>query len=328
MKCIFLVWYGYQRRAEVLGPRLAAEVFYLPNLFRSKMLRPLDYVLKLVRSIRLVQRSGAQVVFVQSPPLYGALAALFLRLPFVIDAHHGVLQGFWSRIPFSAPIWRRAQAVIVHHRIIQDFARKRLPRSHLVVISDPIVPIKWPVQREQGRVLFICSFDPNEPVEIIAEVIEAMPEFSFYITANIGKLTPAIRAQLISLPNLTLTGFLSTERYQRLLCSSAVVVDLDESEYAQPSGACEALSSDTPLVVSSTALTRDRFGDWAFPVEHRTATIVAAIRKAASLHLDLSSYRERWNTEVDANITALREYIEAGSAHQLAKCAADCGHLR
>jgi glycosyltransferase involved in cell wall biosynthesis len=298
----------------VLGPQLGAEVFYLPNQFRSKLLRPLDYVVKLIRSIRIIRASRASVVFVQSPPLYGALAALLLRVPFVVDAHHGVFQGFWSRVPFSNSILRRAQAVIVHHRIIQDVARQRVPESRLLAISDPIEPISWPVSREPGRVLFICSFDPNEPVEIIAEVIEAMPEYSFYITANVNKLAPAIRARLTSLPNLTLTGFLPTEQYQHLLCSSAVVVDLDESEYAQPSGACEALSSDTPLVVSSSALIRDRFGDWACLVEHRTVTIVAAIREAASQRLDLGLYRERWNREVDAGLAALREQLAAGSA--------------
>jgi glycosyltransferase involved in cell wall biosynthesis len=225
-----------------------------------------------------------------------------------------VFQGFWSRAPFWNSILHRAQAVIVHHRIIQDVARQRLPESRLVAISDPIEPISWPVLREPRRVLFICSFDPNEPVEIIAEVIEAMPEYSFYITANVNKLAPAIRARLTSLPNLTLTGFLPTDQYQRLLCSSAVVVDLDESEYAQPSGACEALSSDTPLVVTSSALIRDRFGDWAYLVEHHTATIVAAIREAASQRLDLRGYRERWNREVDVSLAALRGRLQPGGA--------------
>jgi hypothetical protein len=313
MKAIFLVWWEYQRRAEVLGPKLGAEVFYLPNRFRSKMLRPLDYLMKLIRSIRIIRASEASVVLVQSPPLYGALAALLLRLPFVVDAHHGVFQGFWSRAPFWNSILHRAQAVIVHHRIIQDVARQRLPEAHLLAISDPIEPISWPVSRESRRVLFICSFDPNEPVEIIAEVIEAMPEYSFYITANVNKLAPDVRARLTSLPNLTLTGFLPTEQYQRLLCSSAVVVDLDESEYAQPSGACEALSSDTPLVVSSSALIKDRFGDWACLVEHHTATIVAAIRNAAAQRLDLGLYRKRWNREVDAGLAALREQLEAST---------------
>jgi hypothetical protein len=67
-------------------------------------------------------------------------------------------------------------------------------------------------------------------------------------------------------------------------------------------------------VVSSSALIRDRFGDWACLVEHRTVTIVAAIREAASQRLDLGLYRERWNREVDAGLAALREQLAAGSA--------------
>jgi glycosyltransferase involved in cell wall biosynthesis len=313
MSDAFLVWYPYQRRVEVLAPKLGAKVFYLPNLFGSKMLRPLDYLVKLIRSIGILRSSRARVVFVQWPPLYGALAALILRVPFVIDAHHGMFRGFWSRAPFWDPIFARAVAVIVHHRLVQDVARERVHASRLLVIPDPVEPIIWPVSREPRRVLFICSFDPNEPIEIIAETIEAMPDYNFYITANTMKLSPAIRVRLKSMPNLTLTGFLATEQYQRLLCSSAVAVDLDESEYAQPSGACEALASDTPLVVSSTALTRERFGEWAWPVEHRTTTIVSAIRNAASQRLDLGPYRDRWNLEVDAAVAGLGELLEAGT---------------
>jgi glycosyltransferase involved in cell wall biosynthesis len=314
MKPVFLVWQAYQRRAEVLGPKLGAEVFFLANLFRSKMLRPLDYFAKLVRSIRILRRAGATIVFVQFPPLYGALAAVLLRVPYVVDAHHGVFQGFWSRAPFWGPILRGARAVIVHHQVIENHARLRLPRSRLVAISDPIEVIRWPVSREPRRVLFICSFDPTEPVDVIAEVIKAMPEYSFYITADIMKLSGGLRARLTSLPNLTLTGFLPTEQYQRLLCSSAVAVDLAESEYAQPSasGACEALASDTPLVISSSPLTRDRFGGWACLVEHRAAPIAAAIRRAASQRLDLGLHRDRWNLEVDAGVAALRDQLEAG----------------
>jgi hypothetical protein len=92
------------------------------------------------------------------------------------------------------------------------------------------------------------------------------------------------------------------------------VVDLDEAECAQPIGCCgtgsvEALASDTPLVISSSTLTRDRFGDWAWPVEHHTATITAAIREAASQRLDLRLHRERWNLQVDAGVAALRELL-------------------
>jgi glycosyltransferase involved in cell wall biosynthesis len=311
---VYLVWRGYQRRAEVLGPKLGAEVFYLPNLFRSKMLRPLDYLVKLLRSIRILWASRASIVFVQSPPLYGALAALLLRIPYVVDAHNNVFQGFWSRVPFSDSILRRARAVIVHNREIKELARRRLPRVWLVIIQDPVESISWPVSREPRHVLFICSFDPGEPIELIAEIIEAMPEYSFYITADVKKLARTIRTRLRSLPNLTLTGFLPTEQYQRLLCSSAVAVVLEEVEHTQPSGACEALSSDTPLVVSSSTLTRDRFGDWAWPVEHRPGAMVTAIREAASRRLDLGLQRERWNLQVDAGIAALRKQLEGGAA--------------
>jgi hypothetical protein len=103
----------------------------------------------------------------------------------------------------------KARALIVPYERTQDVAGDRLPPgSRTVVLTDAAEPIKWPVLREPRRVLFICTFEWGDPVELIAEIIEAMPEYSFYITADINRVSRAMRARLRSLPNLTLTGFL------------------------------------------------------------------------------------------------------------------------
>ena len=78
--------------------------------------------------------------------------------------------------------------------------------------------------------------------------------------------------------NVRLPGFLKESDYQALLCASKAAVVLTTSVAVQPSGACEALASDTPLIVTRTALTRSLFGAWALLVDNTVDSLVAAIR--------------------------------------------------
>ena len=49
---LFIVWKNYQRRPEVLASLINCELKFISHLFRSKYLRPLDYLLKLVVNIK------------------------------------------------------------------------------------------------------------------------------------------------------------------------------------------------------------------------------------------------------------------------------------
>lgn len=310
MSAIYLVWKAYQRRAETLAPKLGAELIYMPHVFRRRMLRPLDYLGHLVSTARLLLVHRPAIVYVQAPPLYAALMPLLFRIPYVLDTHNGIWQTHWGRLPLSRLILRNAKAVIVHNDEIKAIARLRLPDLPIVTVRDPVNSIRNPVvARHANRILFICSFDAGEPVQILADIVQSLPDYEFYITADRAKLARGVRDGLKGLPNLTFTGFLPTEQYQKLLCSSAAAVVLEELPSTQPSGACEALSSDTPLVVSRTALTEALFGTWARLVRNRPEEIVAAIRHSALRPLDLSLHRRIWNEDVDAGLRELADRL-------------------
>ncbi|MGL5805596.1 MAG: hypothetical protein ACRC11_09155, partial [Xenococcaceae cyanobacterium] len=78
----------------------------------------------------------------------------------------------------------------------------------------------------------------------------------------------------------------------------------------QPSGACEALSSDTQLILSKTSLTQKLFGDWAVLVENSSESIALAIASLSPESLNLSRDREQWNRAVKQEIRQLYDYIE------------------
>lgn len=320
VKCLFVVWKGYQRRAEVLAPLLDADTLFLPHVFRSRYLRPVDYLLKLVTMTVRILRTKPDFVVVQAPPLFAALPALLTNVPYIIDAHNGVFQSFWGKLPLAPYLMHKAEGIIVHNAEVLALARGGYPTIMFYVISDPLQLIKLAdrTARREQRFLFICSFDEDEPIDTIIQVIEALPEYEFVITADVKKLPREQRWRLQCCRNLHLTGYLSTQDYHALLCSSTAAIALTTQEATQQSGACEALSSDTPLIVSKTALSDALFGPWAVLVDNTPEAVIQAIRSLKCKPLDLSSYRARWNEEVMQGIRVLQQNLGEARVSQLA----------
>ncbi|MEM8722801.1 MAG: glycosyltransferase [Cyanobacteria bacterium P01_G01_bin.39] len=310
---LFVVWKKYQRRPEVLASLLDCELKFIPHLFRSKYLRPLDYLLKLVINLKDILSKKPQFAIAQCPPTYSALPALITKTPYVIDAHNPLFQvEMWQKLPLAQTIIKNSAAIIVHNQEMWQLVQGMYPSAQLFTISDPIQVIapKMPVKRLAKQILVIASFDPwDEPVELLIETMGQLTEYEFVITADINKLDPATASSLLKLNNVQLTGFLATAEYHRVLCSSLAALVLTTSNATQPSGACEALSSNTQLVISRTSLTQKLFGEWAVLVENNPESLVEAIRSLSITELELSPYRREWNQEVEQEIAQLRNFI-------------------
>ncbi len=311
---LFLVWKQYQRRPEVLASLISCELRFIPHLFKSKYLRPLDYLIKLVVSVRDILTKKPDFVVAQCPPTFSALPALLTKTPYIIDAHNPLFQvEMWQSLPLSKTLLKNALAIIVHNTEMFQLVSKIYPQVKLFTICDPIeaiVPIR-PQKRQAKKILVIASFDPwDEPVGLLIETMAKLIEYNFVITADINKLDTETAASLQKLDNVTLTGFLATEEYHQVLCSSLASLVLTTSNATQPSGACEALSSDTQLVISKTSLTEKLFGEWAVLVENSSESIVKAIRELSLQKMDLSEYRQQWNKAVQQEISRLVELVE------------------
>ncbi|MEM8674638.1 MAG: glycosyltransferase [Cyanobacteria bacterium P01_G01_bin.67] len=311
---LFVVWKKYQRRPEVLASLLNCELKFIPHLFRSKYLRPLDYLLKLVVNIKDILTTRPQFAIAQCPPTFSALPALITKTPYVIDAHNPLFQvEMWQTLPLAQTILKNAKAIIVHNGEMFQLVKGMYPSAQLFTISDPIKMIATPLppKRLATQILVIASFDPwDEPVELLIETMQKLTEYNFIITADVTKLPAETATSLQKLDNVKLTGFLATAEYHQVLCSSLAALVLTTSDATQPSGACEALSSNTQLVISHTSLTEKLFGEWAVLVNNDSELLVQAIRSLSIQELDLSWYREQWNTEVEREISQLKQFLE------------------
>ncbi|MFM2311317.1 MAG: hypothetical protein RLZZ04_593 [Cyanobacteriota bacterium] len=319
---LFIVWKKYQRRPEVLASLLNCELKFLPHLFSSKFLRPLDYLLKLVVNLRDILLQKPDFAIAQCPPTFSALPALITKTPYLIDAHNPLFQvEMWQKLPLAQTILGNSLGIIVHNAEMFQLVKGLYPSAALFTISDPIQAISLrersanalatPQKRQEKQILVIASFDPwDEPVELLIESMKELREYNFVITADVNKLDAATAASLQQLDNVRLTGFLETADYHQVLCSSLAALVLTTSDATQPSGACEALSSDTQLVISRTSLTAKLFGAWGTLVENEPASIAQAIRSLSVQELNLADYRQSWNMSVQQEITRLSEFIE------------------
>lgn len=300
---LFIAWEKYQRRAELLAPLLHCSLEYFPNRMPSRWFRPVDYAVKFAATLRTLERRRPRFAVVQAPPHFSVLAPRLARVPYALDAHNGLFQSSWARVPLVELAIREARCVVVHNDEIRELASAMYPETGFLVLNDPIESIRVAgATRSISQILFICSFDADEPLEAIVATVESAPEFDFVITADPAKLPTSLRKRLVACSNVRLTGHLSIDEYQRTLCSSGAAIALTETEATQQSGACEALSSDTPLIASRTVLSESLFGSWANLVDNSARSIVAALRATRPLELDLADERARWMERVRAQL--------------------------
>lgn len=321
-KIAYVVWKDYQRRAEVFASRIDAKLEFMPHRFQPRLLRGIDYLLKLAATLTYLLREKPDAVIFQAPPLLPAIPALLLGVPYIIDAHNAMIQGFWRRLPFSQFIFRWARLAIVHNEEVLALAGEAFPQAKFISILDPIEPIVRPVRsrpddqiehsaehHKKHQILIICSFASDEPIDVIIEVIQQLPDYQFVITANLKKLPLDQQQALQQCPNLQLTGFLPTAQYQEILCASLAALVLTTRSATQPSGACEALAADIQLILSRTALTEQLFGDWAVLVDNSAESIGSAIRGLECRAIDWSVHRKQWNDAVSRQIQGLYDSI-------------------
>ena len=305
-RCLFIVWKGYQRRAEVLAPLFDADVKFIPHLFRSVYLRPFDYLYKLVVTIVYMIRTKPAYAIVQAPPHYAALPPLLLGTPYIIDGHNGIFQSYWHTLPLFSLIMKKAKAIIVHNSEFLALFGKTYPEKPFIVVADPLEYIESDIRRKKNQILFVCSFDLDEPIDAIINTIERTPDYNFVITADPKKLPAHQRHRLEACENLHLTGFLSTQEYHETLCSSTAAIALTNMQATQQSGACEALSSNTPLIATRSTLSEKLFGEWAILVDNNADSIVAGIRNLTPVHLNLDSERTQWNNSVRSGVSNVK----------------------
>ena len=293
-------------------------MIYVASLGSRPSTIVLKYALQWFRTAQILRRERPDTVFVMTPPVFAALPAFWYAWrhgkQVVLDAHTGAfVHPRWRLFQWLQKLMcRRATTTLVSNEHLAELVRDS--GGYVTVVPD--VPIVYPADGEFSRpagmtIAAVCSFDRDEPLAALFEAARLLPDVRFFVTGNPRTLPSEFKDTLS--PNVTLTGFLSTPVYGRLLsCADAVLV-LTTYDHTMLRGAYEAIYQGTPVIVSDWPVLREAFPKAAVHVDNTPERIVEAVRKIES---NLDAYRaearelrahklERWVSTRQSLLTLL-----------------------
>jgi glycosyltransferase involved in cell wall biosynthesis len=235
----------------------------------------------------VLRRERPDAVFVMTPPVFAALPAFWYAFrhgkQVVLDAHSAAfLLPRWRSFQWLQRwMCRRATTTLVSNQHLAQLVRDA--GGHAILVPD--VPIVFPsggdvTTPSSFTVAVVCSFDKDEPLTAIFDAAERLPDVRFFVTGNPRALAAEHKARLS--PNVTLTGFLSTQAYGHLISSAGAVLVLTTLNHTMLRGAYEAIYQGTPVIVSDWPILREAFPQGATYADNTAGGIISAITTVQS----------------------------------------------
>jgi glycosyltransferase involved in cell wall biosynthesis len=336
MKDLFIAWVPYQRRTESMQSFFGWSLTYFGFQSDQRLLRPLEYIVKFLRTIVLLAQTRPRVLWVQiapTPLLYAAhlYRALARPRPVVIaDCHSSVFRFPWIKTPGLRALLNRTDMVLVHNAITASQAAGiGVDPSRILILEDRPASIEGTgdvttSSAPRPWILHPNSFAEDEPVAEVFAAAKSLPDVTFLVTGRIERARG--RHDLSTIPaNVRLTQFLPTAEYEQLLRSADAVLGLTLFDGVQLSVANEAVGAGTPMVLSDTKVLRELFDEGAVYVDSRDPVAIArGVKEALSNHQTLRAGVQRLKERRDAKWQAqgatvsrrIREACEQTPAHR------------
>jgi len=252
---------------------------------------PLRHVLGALWTCERLLRLRPTWIVLQNSFLLLLLVIVYKRLAgavVIVDCHNKSLErrcrGPLCGLFMALKRWsfERVDLTMVSNPAMLDAARAL--SSAVMCLRDPLPREFSPDPRSESPriasappyVLFPCSFEEDEPVDVIRRAAELLGDrrIAAVVTGDDHGAwgAPAERAPLVSRP-----GFVPFRRYRELVMNAAVVVVLTTDERCLMCGAYEALAAARPLVLSDTPVLRSCFADGAVYVPNDADRILEAV---------------------------------------------------
>jgi Glycosyl transferase 4-like domain len=288
-KIACVAWVREDSRSSSIARALdgEAQTFYDLGL-HAKPLVPLRYLLSAVRMLAYLMRRRPRAVMVQAPPV-PAVAIVWAwsrlaRVPLLIDSHPASFGTEQSRVhrtmrPLLAWLVPRAAGCIVTTpRLGEQISRWG---GRPIVVHE--APMLWGERmRPRGcsgerRVLFVCTFAPDEPVMQTLGAAAGLPDVTFAITGDLRRLPEA--ARLAAPGNVQWVGYLNATDYVAALARADVIMSLTNRAESVARSAHEGVDALRPMIISGGPHMRDLF-PYAVFVENDAQGIAAGVAEA------------------------------------------------
>ena len=291
---ILIAWQSDCYRASATARTFEADLLLLPCIANNLICKPLSYIkCMIITLVHLVKRHPDYILCVNLPvflPLACHVYVIISGSKVIMDFHSGALtKRIWRLfLPYYKYLARHSPFTICHNRsdnlIIQSWGGRTVLLMALPKKEFPGVIYK-PTQA-RPLFLFVCSFAPDEPVEMVIRAMKACPEFDFIISGNFKKrnINPD------SLPsNITLPGYMNYEDYIGVMAKATAVITLSTRKHIMQMAIHEALTLGVPVITNESPTLREVLGDGGIFINLDCASLHEAINKAVLYHSDLMS---------------------------------------
>ena len=319
---IWITW-EHQLRNKSLASKLGVTLHSI-EVHRSK---PRRYLASVTKTLQILRKTRPRVVIAQNPSVVLTCVLTLLRplyrYALVCDAHFGGVVAY-NRNPILQWLLdscnRRADLVIVTN----DGHAEHILRigGEPFICEDPLPELSQYAAghaSEDKSVLFICSFDVDEPYRTVFEAADELMREGFTLSVSGDHTKVAIDPKQHQ--SVRFLGFCPENEFYEQLFRSQVVVDLTTQENCLLCGAYEAMAAEKPLVTSDTKTLRDYFTHGTVYTIHTKESIASAIRKAyeqsTRLTKDIIVWKRTAIAENDRRVESLRARIDKLGQHEV-----------
>ncbi len=302
-----------------MAPLLGFEAVFLPIRQTLRILRPIQYLANALKTLSLLKAKRPRVIWVQLPQVPLLTVALQYKRRFdpsvrvIADCHNRILNPPWNKWPGLRGQLNACDVVVVHNNaVMPKVSAMGIRHDILRLLEDPPAAIRSEVSSTLSFphpwVLFLASFNPDEPVQELFEAARLAPDIHFVLAGDANRASG--RHSIEDHPeNVILPGYLSGADLDSAIVSADAILALTKLDDAQLSSAGEAIGAGRPMVLSDTPVTRDLYYKGGVFVDtYSLASIVmgcrAAIEGSARLAAESLSLRDeryaRWQSQAES----------------------------
>lgn len=292
-KVVFISWAPYCSRSDNIARELGGDSYmvYYGFLGSNYFTILLKYFLQAIKTFQILLKERPDVVFCMTPPIFTSIPAwlytkLFKGTGFVLDYHTAAfVMKIYQKLSFIQKFFaRRAIVNILTNDSLAEIVDGWGGRTTL--IGDVKVRYhsikKYDGFKEGFNIVFVGRYSPTEPLDVLFAAAEKLKDedVNFYVT---GSLKDADRKVIEECPNnVHLTDFLEDSIYAGLLRDTDAVMSLCTNDNTMQRGAYEAMSRETPLIISDWNLLRQTFDSGTVYVKNDVDGIVAGVLELRS----------------------------------------------
>jgi glycosyltransferase involved in cell wall biosynthesis len=241
-------------------------------------------------------------------PIIVYLYSKITRSRYIIDSHSGLFNKIWRYfIPIMKIVYKSCLINIAHNEHDANIYRSWGVKT--VILGTEVYPYESYKVIDLGtlnNVAVIGTYAQDEPIHEILLAAEGLKRVNFYITGAIENAKKVLNIKKIS-NNVILTDFLPREKFIGLVKAADVAMVLVTTDNTMQMGAWEALSCETPLILSDWPLLRRTFPKGTVFVKNYEESICDGINKffknKESLKQEIIELKEEklavWNEEVN-----------------------------